>query len=149
VGQKKLRNTSNFHHLPYSSNNYTSLPPTPVSCYTKSMKTPNYEYQTKAAKAVLGMALSNKFEAAVLAGTAGCGKSTIIKHVLNDLLKSFRNATVVLLTHNQNYLKQQMIDDFSNNTVPAIFTSGFLGSNAEVQVGIPAHVSRTKEIDLL
>lgn len=114
------------------------------------MKTTNkYSYQLTAAKAVLNMALSKKFHASVLAACPGAGKSTIIIHILNDFFRKFPNKTVVISTHNQNILKDQMIDGFVDYNVKPEFTFGEFGSDAQVQVGIPSNASKIKSIDLL
>ena len=108
-----------------------------------------YSYQLKAAKAVLDMALSQKFIASILAAAPGSGKSTIIIHALNDYFKRFPNARAVILTHNQNILKDQMIENFENPNVEINFTFGIFGSNSQVEIGIPSNASKISEVDLL
>ena len=108
-----------------------------------------YSYQPKAAKAVLNMALSQKFHAAVLAAAPGAGKSTIIVHVLNEFVAKFPNKKVVILTHNQNILKEQMLEGFVDYNVKPQFTFGELGSGSQVEVGIPANASAITEMDML
>jgi hypothetical protein len=108
-----------------------------------------YAYQTVAAKAVLNMALSQKFHASVLAACPGAGKSTIIIHILNDFFKKFANKKVVILTHNQNILKDQMIEGFVDYNVKPEFTFGELGSGAQVEVGIPSNASAITSMDML
>lgn len=113
------------------------------------MFTDKYSYQPKAAKAILNMALSQKFIASVLAAAPGSGKSTIIIHVLNDFFKSNPNASAVILTHNQNILKLQMLENFENPNVDINFTFGTFGSNVQVEVGIPSNASQISKVDLL
>lgn len=108
-----------------------------------------YIYQVKAAKAVLNMALSNKFHASVLAACPGSGKSTIIIHILNDYFKKFSDKKVVILTNNQNILKDQMIEGFVNYNVKPEFTFGEFGSGSQVEVGIPSNASKIEKIDML
>lgn len=108
-----------------------------------------YSYQSKAAKAVLNMALSQKFHAAVLAAAPGAGKSTIIVHVLNDFFNKHPNKKVVILTHNQNILKDQMLDGFVDYNVKPEFTFGELGSDSQVEAGIPANASAITQMDML
>ena len=115
------------------------------------MKTTNnkYSYQPKAAKAVLEMALSKKFHAAVLAAAPGAGKSTIIVHVLNEFFKKHPLKKVVILTHNQNVLKDQMLEGFIDYNIKPEFTFGELGSNSQVEVGIPSNASAITKMDML
>lgn len=108
-----------------------------------------YSYQPKAAKAVLSMALSQRYHAAVLAAAPGAGKSTIIVHALNEFVAKYPSKKVVILTHNQNILKEQMIDGFINYNVKPEFTFGELGSGSQVEVGIPANGSSITEMDML
>ena len=108
-----------------------------------------YSYQPKAAKAVLNMALSQKFIASILAAAPGSGKSTIIIHALNDFFKRFPNSRAVILTHNQNLLKDQMIENFENPNIEIQFTFGVFGSNSQVEIGIPSNASKISKVDLL
>ena len=108
-----------------------------------------YSYQPKAAKAVLNMALSQKFEASVLAAAPGSGKSTILIHALNDYFERFPKSRAVILTHNQNILKDQMLENFKHPNTKVNFTFGMFGSNSQVEVGIPSNSSKILGIDLL
>lgn len=108
-----------------------------------------YSYQPKAAKIVLNMALSQKFEASVLAAAPSAGKSTILIHALNEFFERFPKARAVILTHNQNILKDQMLENFENPNVDVNFSFGVFGSDSQVQVGIPSSVSKISEVDLL
>ena len=108
-----------------------------------------YSYQPLAAKAILDMALSQAYVAAVLAAAPSSGKSTIIIHALNSFLESQPNARVVILTHNQNVLKNQMIENFENPNVEIKFTFGIFGSNSQVEIGIPSNASKISKMDLL
>lgn len=112
-------------------------------------KNNNYSYQPIAAKAVLNMALSGKFHASVLAACPGAGKSTIIIHALNEFFQKFPNKKVVIFTHNQNILKDQMLDGFVNYNVKPEFSFGELGSNAQVEVGIPSSSHKLTSMDML
>lgn len=108
-----------------------------------------YSYQPKAAKAVLNMALSQKFIASVLAAAPGSGKSTILIHALNDFFKRYPNARAVILTHNQNILRDQMLENFDCPNVEVKFSFGTFGSGSQVEVGIPSNASKILEMDLL
>lgn len=108
-----------------------------------------YSYQITAAKAVLNMALSNKFIASVLAACPGAGKSTIIIRVLNEYFAKNPTKKVVIFTHNQNILKDQMLDGFIDYNVKPEFTFGEFGSNSQVEVGIPSNASKIEGMDLL
>lgn len=109
----------------------------------------NYSYQPKAAKNIFEMATSGNYLAAVLAAAPNAGKSTIIIHVINHFVEAFPGLNVVILTHNQNLLKDQMLAGFAEGFVTPNFTYGEFGSSAQVQVGIPASRSKIKSIDLL
>lgn len=108
-----------------------------------------YIYQVAAAKQVLNMALNPKFEASILAACPGSGKSTIIIHVLNNFFKKFSNKKVVILTHNQNILKDQMLEGFIDYNVKPEFTFGELGSGSQVEVGIPSNANAITDMDML
>lgn len=108
-----------------------------------------YSYQPKAAKAVLNMALSQKYIASILAAAPGAGKSTIAIHILNEFFQRFPNNRVVILTHNQNILKDQMIDNFENPNVKVQFSFGPFGGGSQVEVGIPSNTSQISDFDLL
>ena len=114
------------------------------------MKTINkYQYQLKAAKSVFNMMLSKRFIASVLAAAPGSGKSTILIHILNDFFSKYPHKKAVILTHNQNILKNQMIDNFENPHVSVGFSFGLIGSDKQVEIGIPANSSKIERIDLL
>lgn len=108
-----------------------------------------YNYQPKAAKEVLDMALSGKYIAAVLAACPSAGKSTIIIYALNEFFKKHPNKRVVISTHNQNILKTQMLETFSEPHVKPEFTFGEFGSGAMVEVGIPSNASKITSMDML
>lgn len=108
-----------------------------------------YSYQPIAAKAVLEMALSQDYIASILAASPGSGKSTIIIHALNEFFERYVTARVVILTHNQNILKDQMIENFENPNVEIKFSFGSFGSNSQVEIGIPSDASKISKMDLL
>ena len=108
-----------------------------------------YFYQVKAAKAVLNMALSGKYIASVLAACPGAGKSTIIIRVLNEYFAKNPSKKVVIFTHNQVILKNQMIEGFVDYNVKPEFTFGEIGSGSQVEVGIPSNSRKISEIDML
>jgi superfamily II DNA or RNA helicase len=109
----------------------------------------DYSYQIPAAKKVYEMANSSYYQAAVLAAAPNAGKSSIIVHILNMYIKDFPSYKIVLLTHNQNLLKEQMLEGFTNGFVKPDFTFGELGSNSQVEVGIPASRSKINSMDVL
>lgn len=108
-----------------------------------------YNYQPQAAQKVLDMALSGKYIAAVLAACPSAGKSTIIIYALNEFFKKHPNKRVVISTHNQNILKTQMLETFSEPHVKPEFTFGEFGSGAMVEVGIPSNASKITSMDML
>jgi len=111
----------------------------------------NYEYQNTAAEILLEKVITNKFIGGVLAATPGAGKTTISFIYINKYLSKFPSAKVVVLTHNQNTLKNQYLNDLENSHVKIDFTFGDFNSNAQVQVGIPASFKAENfdKIDLL
>jgi len=114
------------------------------------MKTTNkYFYQIEAANKVLEMALDTSLVASILAAAPGSGKSTMAIHILNNLFKIKPNFKVIILTHNQNILKDQMIDNFETPNVDVNFTFGAFGSGSQVEIGIPSSSADITEMDLL
>ena len=109
----------------------------------------NYSYQIPAAKKIYEMAVSGNYRAAVLAVAPGGGKSSIIIHTLNMFIKDFPSYRIVVLTHNQNLLKDQMLEGFTDGFVKPEFTFGELGSNSQVEVGIPASRHKITSMDVL
>jgi GTPase SAR1 family protein len=99
-----------------------------------------YQYQIHAADEVLKNAMSSEYRASVLAGCPSSGKSTILIHILN---KYFQNngGQVLVITHNQNILKQQMLENFSKPNVPVNF--GF-GVHKDAQVIVTTAASAKK-----
>lgn len=109
----------------------------------------NYQYQIPVAEKIIEMSLSKRYQAVVLAAAPNAGKSTIIIHALNLFFKQFPLAKVVISTHNQNILKDQMLDGFEGGFVQPEFTFGEFGSDSQVEVGIPSSRSKIQKIDLL
>lgn len=109
----------------------------------------NYSYQIPAAKTIFNMSVSGNYRAVVLAAAPNAGKSTIIIHILNMFFEQYPNYKVVILTHNQNILTDQMLDSFESGFVKPNFTYGKLGSDAQVQVGIPSSRSKIDFMDVL
>lgn len=109
----------------------------------------DYSYQPHSANKILKTVLLNNIS--VLAGTPGCGKTVISHIIVNDYIKQFPNAKVLVLTHGQNLLKDQYIDSLSSPMVDVDFTFGDLASNAQVRVGLPQGIKKLQweEIDLL
>lgn len=114
------------------------------------METRNkYYYQIEASDNVVNMSLSGKFIASVLAGAPGCGKSTIAIHIIRKMLKQNSVNRIAILTHNQNILKDQMVDNFENPNVEVDFTFGHFGSGCQVEVGIPSNSKHMSDFDVL
>ena len=102
-----------------------------------------YQYQEIAANEVLNNAMSSEFRASVLAGCPSSGKSTILIHILNKYLQN-NSSQVLVITHNQNILKQQMLENFAKPNVPVKFSFG-VHQNAQV---IVTTASSAKKYDL-
>jgi type I site-specific restriction-modification system R (restriction) subunit len=96
----------------------------------------NYSYQITAADKVFEMAISKKYLAAILAAAPSAGKSTIIIHILNKFFKLNPKFRAVILAHNLNNLKEQMLEGFTEGHVVPEFTFGEVGQDVQVQVGV-------------
>lgn len=108
-----------------------------------------YDYQIPAAKSIIEMSMSNKYLAVVLAAACNSGKSTIVIHIINMFLEKNPNFKFVILTHNQNLLKDQMLEGFAEGFITPNFTFGEFGSNSQVEVGIPSSRSKISSFDVL
>ena len=108
-----------------------------------------YDYQIPAAKSIIEMSMSNKYLAVVLAAACNSGKSTIVIHIINMFLEQNPSFKFVILTHNQNLLKDQMLEGFAEGFVTPNFTFGEFGSNSQVEVGIPSSRSKISSFDVL
>jgi superfamily II DNA or RNA helicase len=108
-----------------------------------------YNYQPIAASNVLIDALSQQYEASVLAAAPGAGKSTILIYILNMFFEQRKHGKSMILTHNQNILKNQMINGFEVPNVEVKFTYGEINGDSMVQVGLPGKIEQMSEIDLL
>ena len=111
----------------------------------------DYSYQAKAAEKVLENALSGNYLASILAACPGAGKTTISHLIINKYIEKFPNARIIVLTEGQTTLSNQYLDELNSPNVEIKFTYGKLGSNSQVEVGIPQGIgNRTKEtVDLL
>jgi superfamily II DNA or RNA helicase len=95
------------------------------------------------------MSMSEKHLAVVLAAACNAGKSSIVIHIINLFLKSNPSLKVIIFAHNQNILRDQMLEGFSSGFVKPDFTFGEFGSNSQVEVGIPSSRAKIKACDLL
>lgn len=111
----------------------------------------DYSYQNRAAKIVLNNALKKKYIASILAACPGAGKTTISHKIINEYLRKFPQARVVVLTEGQKTLKNQYLAELDSAHVPIKFTYGDFQSNAQVRVGIPQSIKTLKwnSFDLL
>jgi superfamily II DNA or RNA helicase len=111
----------------------------------------DYSYQPIAAKKVLENALDSRYIASVLAACPSSGKTTISHIVINEYLKLFPAANVLVLTEAQKVLQHQFLSELDNPNVSINFTYGTIGSDKQVQVGIPQAIKQLKwdKIDLL
>lgn len=112
----------------------------------------NYQYQVDSALRVLNNTLSGNYIAGVVAAAPGAGKTQISFIYINEYVRKFPNAKVLVLTHNMNVLKNQYLNDLANAHVRIDFTFGdFRTQNVQVKVGIPASIKNLDwtKIDLL
>lgn len=116
----------------------------------------NYIYQRPVAMKVLQDALGG--QKSVLAGTPGCGKTTISHIIIQEYIHKYPNARVLVLTHGQNLLKDQYLNSLNNPHSEITFNYGpFLKKGVDihtypqVQVGIPQGIDNIvwDKIDLL
>jgi superfamily II DNA or RNA helicase len=108
-----------------------------------------YNYQPIAASNVLRDALSQQYEASVLAAAPGAGKSTILVYMLNMFFEQRKRGRAMVLTHNQTILRNQMLNGLKTPNIVVNFTHGEINSNSMVEVGLPGSVENMSEIDLL
>lgn len=103
-----------------------------------------WEFQYRIAKEVLNTAL--KEGKAVCAVSCSGGKSTIAQHILNLFAESRPDISSVVITENNNALKEQFLDDIKNAHIPINFTYGeFTDSkNVHVRVGVAASLHKLK-----
>lgn len=111
----------------------------------------NYNYQTTTALDVLNHTLTGNYIAGVVAATPGAGKTTISFIFINEYVRKFPNAKILVLTHNINVLKDQYLNDLNSSHVRINFTFGDFRTDAQVRVGIPASIKDLNwdKVDLL
>lgn len=112
---------------------------------------PNFNYQQIAAKKVLENAICGRYKVSVLAGTPGCGKTTISQMVLNSYFAKFPGTKALVLTEGQNTLKNQYISELENAHIKINFSYGDFASKAQVRIGLPQSIGQisSDSIDLL
>lgn len=110
-----------------------------------------FNYQNIAATKVLENLYSGKFIASILGAVPNSGKSTISMICLNRYIQKNPNAQVVVLTHGQNLLKTQYLQELEKPNIRIDFTFGTFLDDAQVLVGIPQSLKKLKsrKIDLL
>lgn len=111
----------------------------------------DYKYQDVAVKEVLRNALNPRYVASVLAAAPGAGKSIITAKLLNSYFKQCgQDKSVLILTHNQTILKEQMIEYFKSGPVKPDYTFGD-SSNYQVHITIPSafNFNSTKQYDMI
>lgn len=113
----------------------------------------DYSYQTHSANKIISDILSPSTEAAILAAAPGSGKTTISQIVIQKYIQKYPDAKVLVLTHGQNLLKNQYLENLQNPHVKIDFTFGDFDSDESTQVfvGIPHSINRlpAAKIDLL
>ena len=113
--------------------------------------TNKFDYQIKAAKEVLKNALDSNYIASVLAACPSSGKTTISHIIINEYLKIYPKAKVIVLTEGQNVLKEQYLSELNKPNVKIDFSYGDFNSNKQVKIGLPQSIDRLtlNSIDLL
>jgi hypothetical protein len=111
----------------------------------------NYQYQTTAALNTLNQVLTNKYIGGVMAAVPGSGKTTISFIFINEYIKRFPSAKILVLTHNMNVLKDQYLNDLAKAHIQINFSFGDFRTDAQVRVGIPASIKNLgwDKVDLL
>jgi len=115
----------------------------------------NYNYQFDSAQKIIIDITTKNIEAAVLAATPGSGKTTISQIAIQKYIHKYPNAKILVLTHGQNLLKNQYIDNLNNPHFDIDFT--FCDINnipkdlPQVFVGLPQSINKLpiQNIDLL
>lgn len=93
----------------------------------------NYSYQDNVADKIVK--LLNDEKPTVLAATPGSGKSAILTIVLNNIHTKYSN--ILILTHNMNILKDQMVENFSSGNVIPTFLFGEKDAECKVTITLP------------
>lgn len=98
-----------------------------------------YSFQTEAAQKIARDCEDPRYIGAVLAGVVGCGKTQILIHALNLIVKKHPYSKILYLAHAQDSIRQQTIETFgdANNPVKPEFTFGRLNSGCQVEIAIP------------
>jgi len=110
----------------------------------------DYSYQTTITTKLIKDLKKDQYSACLLAAYPGSGKTTISHMVLNEYLSENPNNRVLVLTHGQNLLKNQYINELKKPNVPINFEYGVLGENKQVTIAIPQSRKRIKgDIDFL
>jgi superfamily II DNA or RNA helicase len=111
----------------------------------------DYSYQDTAANQSYKNLLNTQYLASILAACPNAGKTTISQKIINKYLADFPLAKIVVLTHGQNGLKIQYLEELKNAHIQINFTYGDFSSDAQVRVGLPQSINQLnwKEIDLL
>lgn len=108
-----------------------------------------WAYQQKLAKEIVKNCHNRKFVGAVLGAAVGSGKTTIIIHAINLIIRHNSAAKILFLTHAQNALKQQALDAFTNppRGISTLFSFGILAENAQVHIAIPQEFKNLNKIE--
>lgn len=117
----------------------------------------DYNYQYTVANKIIKDFENKAIEASVLAATPGSGKTTISQIVINNYLTKYPNTKVLVLTHGQNVLKNQYLDNLRNSFIKINFNFVDFNKTAkdidsyQVFVGLPQSLKKIKlpKIDLL
>lgn len=109
----------------------------------------NYNFQLTASKTTYEMSVSDRYHAVVLAAAPNAGKSTMVIDIINRFAAEFASYKIIVLTHNQKLLTNQMIETFEEGFVVPEFTYGTFDDDTQVQVGIPSSRSKITACDVL
>lgn len=111
-----------------------------------------YDYQEEAAQNVINATLSSG--KAILAMACGGGKTTVSQLIIKKYIQAKgENSKILVITENNNALKDQYLAELNNSNTPITFTFGEIDTdkNVQVRVGVAASLHKLPwdEVDLI
>lgn len=123
------------------------------TCFPNGKSNENkFSYQRQVAQKALDVAINSG--TAVVAIACGGGKTTVSQWIINKYIqRNGQNSKILVITENNNALKDQYLEELRVAHIPIHFTFGEISSDQDVQVrvGIAANLHKLpwKEIDLI